>query len=159
MHLTWGLALAVCCVAVYTDLRERRIPNLLTVSALVVGFALNGWLVGLSGLTSSLYGVLLGLLLLFPFFLRGGIGGGDVKLLMALGALCGPGFLFYAFLYGAVAGGIGSLAVLVRHNRWRLALAGLAVAREATTGLSIPYAVPILIGVLVECVRRTYGWF
>lgn len=158
MQLAWALALAVACVAVCTDVKERRIPNRLTWPALAAGLLVNGWAAGWSGLTFSLFGILLGFLLLFLFFLRGGIGGGDVKLMMALGAICGPGFLFHSFLYTALAGAVISMGVLIRRNRWRPALTGVTAAGEARTGLSIPYAVPILIGVLLETGRRTFGW-
>lgn len=80
-------ALAVtltCAIAVFTDLRARKIPNWLTVTSLLLGVAFTDWL-------HAIGGVAVGLAAFIPFFIVGWLGGGDVKLLMALGAWGGRG--------------------------------------------------------------------
>src|SRR6476660_6881099 len=88
--------------AAVTDIRQRRIPNYLTVPAALAGllfhsFAPTGW-----GILTSLGGFAVGFgLLLLPWILGGG-GMGDVKLLAALGTWLGPLMILPAFGLGAV---------------------------------------------------------
>jgi prepilin peptidase CpaA len=158
LHLDWLLVLVIAGIAVCTDLRARRIPNWLTVSGMGAGLLLNVLLGGWAGGLHALQGLGLGFALLLLLFLRGGMGGGDVKLLMAIGACGGPDFLFAAFLFGAVFGALMSVVVLIRRNMLRVALAGMA-AQVSMTGLTIPYAVPVAAGVVLEIVRLATGLF
>lgn len=87
------IACAVSFAAAWTDARTGKIPNRLTLPALAVGVALGGVLNGLQGLGTSALGALLCFLVPYVLFRssRGtAIGGGDVKLFAALGALLGP---------------------------------------------------------------------
>lgn len=84
-----GLSLA----AAFTDARSGTIPNRLTLPGLGLGLALGALGGGAWGLGSALLGAALCFLAPYVVF-RGSrgvaIGGGDVKLLSALGALLGP---------------------------------------------------------------------
>lgn len=89
-------ALAIAAVAALYDLRTGHIPNWLTLGSLHVGVIAHAVVGGMAGGASGLaYGVadaLLGVVVcgavpVFVFW-RGGIGGGDVKLFGAIGALC-----------------------------------------------------------------------
>src|ERR1700722_13913601 len=84
------LPAVVAIIAGITDWRSRRIPNWLTVTALLIGIATNSWLHGWAGAKTSLLGAGLGLLLLLPFVLIRSLGAGDWKLVGALGAFLGP---------------------------------------------------------------------
>jgi prepilin peptidase CpaA len=94
------LAIAgILAVAVGTDLRSRRIPNLLTFGVMLGALLLLPLLAllrgGVDAVPPALLGALLGIAAAFvPGFLLWNLGGamraGDVKLLMALGALIGP---------------------------------------------------------------------
>src|SRR5947207_15853080 len=77
---------ALCVIA---DVRTRRIPNVISGSAMLLGITLNTAYMGTAGLLDSLagLGVTVGVLL-WPFAM-GGIGGGDVKMMGAIGALLG----------------------------------------------------------------------
>src|SRR5258708_15170016 len=90
-----ALAAAVAVCAAISDVKERRIPNLLTYPALVAGGALQGVLHGWRGLLLGLGGGLLfgGVFLLF--YMVRAMGAGDVKLAAALGCILGssPPFL------------------------------------------------------------------
>jgi prepilin peptidase CpaA len=83
----WNLFIIAFMVAVaICDLRSRKIPKILTVSGFFVGLIFQ-WFNGnaLSALGTALLGFVVGLAL----FLLGAIGGGDVKLICALGAMLG----------------------------------------------------------------------
>ena len=72
-----------------TDARSGLIPNRLTLPTLALAPVLHALSAGPGGALHALGGVLLcGLLPLMMFWLRA-LGGGDVKLFAALGALCG----------------------------------------------------------------------
>ena len=94
------------------DLRTRRIPNYLTLSAALTGLAYNLIFNGWPGLTDAFLGLLLGFGLLIIPYLWGGMGAGDVKALAALGAWLGPKLTLLLFCYMGIAGGVIALAVL-----------------------------------------------
>lgn len=81
---------AVLVFASVTDIRNHRVPNWLTFSGMVVGLASYFLTGGFGGLLFSAEGLILGFALLIPFYMAGGMGAGDVKLLAAVGALLGP---------------------------------------------------------------------
>ena len=93
-------------VATITDLRSRRIPNVLTLPFLLVGLAVSGVAGGWSGLGNSLLGVLAATLVMGVFCYLGGMGMGDLKLFAAVGAWIGPSQLMSALVMTALAGGV-----------------------------------------------------
>jgi prepilin peptidase CpaA len=111
-------------IATIVDLRTRRIPNVLTgtMAALGFGFAVSG--LGAISLRAAVVGCLIGLVLMLPGHLLGATGGGDVKLMAAVGALVGPLVVFYAVLYTAVAGGLLAVVVALQRRRLGATLAG-----------------------------------
>lgn len=125
------LALLFTGWAGWLDWRSRRIPNWLTVPALLVGLATNTLLFGWSGTKSGLEGAGLGLGLLLPFVLARGLGAGDWKLMGALGALLGPA-KFVAVLLGTVfISGIMAVVEMVRRRRVKETLANTLVLIHA----------------------------
>jgi prepilin peptidase CpaA len=106
------IALTLLCM--FSDYRRRIIPNFLTLPAMALGLILN--LVGLGwyhGLLFSIPGLLAGIgLLLLPFEF-GQMGGGDVKLMGALGAFLGAYAILNVFLYTTLAGGVFALGAAV----------------------------------------------
>jgi Flp pilus assembly protein protease CpaA len=111
------LAVALAIVAALCDLRKREIPNgipgLLIVSAIVataVGSSHVNW-------TGLACGALLGLAITLPIYFLGGLGGGDVKLVVALGAALGPGSLLSALFWVAMCGGMLAVVALIRGRR------------------------------------------
>ncbi len=82
-------ALVIACIAAFTDLRGRVIPNWLTLPAFVAGLMLH---LSVGGLKAALFSLLAALLCFAPayfLFVRGALGGGDVKLFAALGVFLG----------------------------------------------------------------------
>lgn len=103
-------------VATVIDLRSQRIPNILTVPTALVALAYHLLIQGPQGLWFSLAGLGVGFgLMLSPFLLRV-MGGGDVKLMAAVGAWVGPQLVLVAFLLTSLAGGVYALAVLARRS-------------------------------------------
>lgn len=76
-------------VALAYDLLYTRIPNYLILFGLISGFILQITLLGYSGLFYGLQGLLLGFLILFPMYIMGGTGAGDVKLMSVVGLFLG----------------------------------------------------------------------
>lgn len=152
---------AVLCgtvvAASVTDLRTRRIPNVLTAGAAAVGLAMNGLVSGPDGLVLSLQGWLVGIALLFPLFVFRAVGAGDVKLMAAVGALGGAELVFFAALWGAVVGGAMALFGLARSGRLRLALMNIYYFKALPgprggsfiTAARLPYGPAIAAGALL----------
>lgn len=112
-----GLMLTAAAV---TDVWKGKIPNTLTYPAIVIGLVghtlLGGMLGdGLSlGLVGSLAGLATGFVPLLLVWMAGGIGGGDVKLMAAVGALGGWRFTLAALLYGLLVAVVMAMVVMVR---------------------------------------------
>ncbi len=115
-------------VGVYTDLRFAKIYNKVTLPCIALGVALNTAHHGLPGLTSSMGAMLIVLVPFLLFAPRGVIGGGDVKLMMALGALKGFEFTIWAVLFGMVVGGALALAAAFRRGTVLLTLRNLVLS-------------------------------
>lgn len=113
------LVLLAVIPAAFFDLRQRRVPNWITLPAVVVAIALNTFLYETPGLWFSLKGLGLALLIYFPLYLLRGMGAGDVKLMAAIGAAVGPldwlGILFLT----AILGGLAAMIAIVSRGRVR----------------------------------------
>src|SRR5262249_31013395 len=101
-------------VAVVLDVRSRRIPNWLTGTGLIAALVLRS-VMGRDSLVGGLSGAGLAALVSLPLFAIGALGGGDGKLLIAIGGFMGPGRLAGALLMIALVG--GALAVLDAYRR------------------------------------------
>lgn len=151
------LMAAVLLAAVVWDSRARRIPNALTLGAVAVGVLLNGIRDGGAGVMFALAGAGVGTAVFLVPFVLGGIGGGDVKLLAAVGSIQGPRFVFVTFLCTAIVGGLAALVrVALRRGEWKLAWARLGrslsqlsagvVPAPDDPAAGFPYAVCIAVG-------------
>jgi prepilin peptidase CpaA len=129
------LTLATLAVSVITDLRERRIPDAVTLPALVVVLGLFGVAGGWTLVWNALLGAAVcAVPLLFAAF-PGWIGMGDVKLMAVSGAVAGwPGGLSVLVLV-ALAGGIQAIL------QW-----AWAVVRGRERPRYVPYACSIAAG-------------
>lgn len=102
LHLLIPLSLAVWMA--WGDVRTRRIPNYLTLTTALTGMAYQLGAHGLPGLWQGFLGLLLGFTLMIAFYLKGGMGAGDVKALAALGTWLGPLHTLYLFIYMGISG-------------------------------------------------------
>lgn len=124
-HILWALAVILSLWAGWLDWRSRRIPNWLTIPALVVGVGANTIAGGWSGAKVALAGAALPLLLLLPVVLLRGLGGGDWKLMGALGALLGWMQILLVLLVTVLLAGLFAAVQLVRQHRVGTTLANL----------------------------------
>jgi prepilin peptidase CpaA len=151
-------AVALALVAGWTDLRSRRIPNWLTMPALLIGVAANVAVSGWSGLKTSLIGAVLGLVLLLPFVLLRSLGAGDWKLAGALGAFVGRELLVDLLIASVFVAGIMALVLVIYKGRVRqtvrnighilislvtFRLPGSAVSLDNPDALKVPYGVAL----------------
>ncbi len=153
--------------AAISDLTTRKLPNWLTVSAFVAGLLAHTVTGGLSGLGFSLLGFATGFCILLVLWLIGGSGGGDVKLMGALGAWLGVGLTLQVFLVStalaAMATGARLLAGTLSRGfgfvQRRYLATGLAARsrsgsprdrearrRQRQRRRMMPYAVPVALG-------------
>jgi len=90
MGLAESAAIATALAGCITDVKSRRIPNVLTFGATATALLFHLVHGGGYAMLWALAGWAVAVLLFLPFFALGGMGGGDVKLLAALGAWLGP---------------------------------------------------------------------
>jgi prepilin peptidase CpaA len=149
------IAILVGLAATIDDLSRRRIANWIPVAALAGGF---GWQIGRNGWQGALYalgGAVVGFAVFLIFYLLGGMGGGDVKLMAGFGALLGTGRLLEAALWTAGVGGILAVSVLGVKAARRWFDRGQAVQTiEGERQESIPYAPAITLGVWLSLVPK-----
>lgn len=154
--------------AAATDLKTRKLPNWLTVPGLLAGLVFHASTNGLGGLATSLGGFATGFGILLVLWLIGGGGGGDVKLMGALGAWLGARLTIYVFLLSTVFAVMASIALIVlrvwqegysrvRHRymprpserkpvaKGKAASPGEANEQRARRRL-LPYALPVALG-------------
>jgi prepilin peptidase CpaA len=149
MNPSVGLAIIVGVAATVEDLVRRRISNWVCLVALVGGFVCQFLATGWPGVGSAALGALAGFGVFLLFYLLGGMGGGDVKLMGGFGALLGPGRLFEAALWTAGIGGLLALIVVaVQFLRSRLG------GSSSPSTQSIPYAPAIAAGVWLSMVPK-----
>jgi len=160
-----SLLLALLLVCAYTDVRERRIYNVLTYPVMAAGVLMSipegGWFI-----VSSFGGLLMGAAVFLPFVWMGGMGLGDVKLLAAVGAVKGFPFVVSAAICTALVGGVMAVGLMLLRGETKKTLrrSGELVAsffggrkrrRVADVPLAetVPYGVAIALGTI--CARFT----
>jgi prepilin peptidase CpaA len=170
MTISTVFALAVGCAACVTDIQSRRIPNWLTFGAAGAAIVFHTIVEGGGGFVFATTGWLAGALIMFlPFALRG-LGGGDVKLLAALGAWLGPSNALWLALYAGCAGFVMSVVVAAYYGYLRTALRNIwfllqhwtvngvrpldEVSLEGSSGPRLAYALPIFAGLVLATWRH-----
>jgi prepilin peptidase CpaA len=108
------LLLALCA---YWDLRYRKIPNWATLPGIVLGLGMNTLSYGWQGIKSSGIGLIVGFGALLVLFILSWMGGGDVKLMAAVGALKGYPFVVSALFYSLIVGVVIGVAMLIWNRK------------------------------------------
>ena len=145
-------------LATVEDLRSRTISNWLCLFGLVAGLVAQTVLQGWSGLGSSLLGAVIGFAVFLIFFLLGGMGGGDIKLMAAFGAILGQRQIVTAAVMAALVGGVMALIYVV-YKKLRQAVQPEADGpTQPVRKESIPYAPAISLGVLISFLSEEELW-
>jgi prepilin peptidase CpaA len=124
------------------DVAQRRIPNALILTGLLLGAALRTQAGGLAGLGSCVGGAAVALALLFLPFRARLMGGGDVKLAMVCGAFLGWRGAVEVILVGTVIHGCVVVGILA----WRWLQ--LRRGRPAGPKRGVPHAVGFALAVV-----------
>lgn len=156
------VALGCAGIACFHDLRTRRIPNRLTLpaalAAVLAHFAVGGW----ASMGLALAAGLAAGFAMFLFFLAGGMGAGDVKLMAAVACFTGLPPLGTLLLATAITGAVFAVAIAWRHGAVRATLANTFRLAQHHQGngltpnadhhlrtpgaLRMPFALPIAAG-------------
>jgi prepilin peptidase CpaA len=165
-------------VAAVSDVHRHRIPNWLTLSGLAFGLVYSAFIPfwGDHGFLWALAGAGVGFGVLFPMWLLGLTGAGDVKLMAMTGALLGVQEVWPAFIGSIIASGLfallfslwrGKLGTMLGNVGRMLHLgsvalsAGIAVS-PATTGWQsvgrLPFGVPIAVGTIFTVTATYFGF-
>jgi prepilin peptidase CpaA len=168
-----GAALAIAVIGAVTDYRSRRIPNWLTGPSILLGIILHLVVGGWRDMASAaLAGLLCGGLFLI-FFLAGGMGGGDVKLIAAVGCLAGLSQIAVILIATSLIGGLFAIILAVGSGQlWAMiANVGDLIAHHSQhgihphpdlnvkneAGLRLPYGIAIAAGTAFSLSRLMTG--
>ena len=138
MNVLFTIAIALGCAAAFDDLRRNAVSNWINLLALGAGLLYHGISRGWPGFGLALAGALLGFVVFLVFYWLGAMGGGDVKLMAAFGALLGPSGILLAALLAAPIGAVMAAICLAWNRRRR----------------SIPYAPAIVLGAWLALLGR-----
>ncbi len=155
----FGLALAI-----YYDLRFHKIPNKLCLLLASIGICSQVYFNGFQGLSDGVMGFILAFILLFPLFAIKALGGGDVKLMMAIGFLLGPSLLMWNLAYAIVLGGLTTLLLcfketgvvgikktIVRYYQCFYLRKYFKPSQGEAAALRVPYAPALALGWIWAC--------
>jgi prepilin peptidase CpaA len=164
MTIVSAVAMTVMvAIAVYTDVRVGKIYNWVTAPGVILGLALNAIGGGMDGVIQSLFGVALGFgVFIFSTLFGRILGGGDIKLLIAIGAIQGHVFLLWTVVYMALIGGVLAIIIALWRKDFvaslRRLFSGLVLRLFAKVPIDVgdtkpvarlPYAIPIALGSFV----------
>jgi prepilin peptidase CpaA len=152
------LFLALLIIGITTDVRARRVPNVLVLAMLVLASvgALMTWSPA-GSMVRAMWGMLVGLAMWLPFWLLGLLGAGDVKYFAAASAWIGAPLAWRAALVAAVLGGVMGILLLIRQRGFRRTasdvmlqyqqastlIASADVATADAKARTFPYALPM----------------
>lgn len=155
------LLIAVLVIAVVTDVRYGKIKNWLTLPAIAIGPLVHYAEGGSSYALYSLEAIGVMLLVSLVFIAFGVFGGGDIKLLLAVGSLGGMALVRDSLLCTALAGGLlsifylmhrrmaGDMAKRIANFIWLKMIFGAGSLDGVRTGIKMPYSIAIAVGTVV----------
>lgn len=160
-YLSLPFLLAVAC---YGEVKAHRISNYLTVPAMVLGLVAAYITDGVPGLEDSFLGLAIAGGVFLPFCLVGVVGGGDMKLMAAVGAITGYPLVLRVMVGTCVSGGVIAIAIMAWNG---ILLSTLADAFRILIGMGrkhnglrnppmVPYGLAIAAGTLYAVFIQTY---
>ena len=124
--ITYSATALLCAGAgAVCDVRTRKIPNALTGPTLLFGLLLHLGLGGWRSLCAAALAALIGGGVFLVFYLAGGMGAGDVKLMAAVCSVAGIGNVAGILIATALMGGILALIVALYRRRLIATLANI----------------------------------
>ncbi|TRX54446.1 prepilin peptidase [Thalassomonas sp. M1454] len=158
------ITFAIFTIALIYDLKFQRIPNSLCFVTILIGVVLQIYFLKFSGLITAVLGFVVAFIILFPAFYIKALGGGDVKLMMAIGVLIGPMLIGWSIVYAILVGGFLSLlltiyktgfkgikATLVRYYHCFYLRTYFKPGAGEAASLKVPYAPALALGWLLAC--------
>ena len=146
MVAAWSLMIAMVMACAVTDVLERKIYNVLTLPLMLIGIALHAfsaegseWWQGLAGL----FAVGLPFFGLYAIASGAVLGAGDVKLLMAIGALAGVRLGLTIGVVSIILGGGLSFISLMGAGRLGDVMRAFRPASDPRESLKAPYGLAI----------------
>ena len=147
-----SLLLATVLVSVVTDLLERRIYNVVTFPMVLAGILLS--VAGGGPWWAGLAGALVAGLAYLPLYAFRIMGAGDVKLIMAVGALGGMRVGLVTAVGAIIVGGVLSAGAMYSRKRFRDVLLVLRPGASPENSLKVPYGVAIALASVAALVVR-----
>lgn len=116
----YSLLFSALVVITFIDLDHQIIPDLITLPGIPIGFLLAS-IVLPAGIKNSIIGIFLGggLLYLVALISRGGMGGGDIKLMAMVGAFLGWKAVLLTIFIGSLSGSIVGIFLMVFKGKGR----------------------------------------
>jgi prepilin peptidase CpaA len=159
--------LAIVALATASDLRDRTIPNGLSLGGAAIGLFMNAALWGLPGFELAVLGWVFCLLCFLPFYVSGGMAAGDVKLMALVGAFVGPVHGLVACGCALCAGSALAFVAMLPHKiqHWRenrivaAALPGFVSSAAAPLPAAldkVPYAAAIALGTTAAVLQPSW---
>ena len=107
-------------VITFIDLSHQIVPDVITLPGMVIGILVSSTLLSI-GLVNSIIGLLLGGLLFYlaAVLSRGGMGGGDIKLIAMIGAFVGWKAVLLTIFVSAFAGSILGVGLMIFMGKTR----------------------------------------
>lgn len=132
-----GAAVVCALSGAICDYRSHKIPNWLTGSSVLLGLVLHLVLGGWRSLTDAMLAGLAGGGTFLLFYLAGGMGGGDVKLMTAVGSCAGLSHVAAILIATAIAGGTFALALALVAGQLKQTVSNVAklLAHHGSVGL------------------------
>lgn len=145
-------------ISVVTDVQSGKIKNWLTLPAIALGPIVHLIEGGRGAALSSLEGAGVMIAVSVALVMLRIFGGGDIKLLVAVGSLAGMGLVMDSLLYSGVAGGVLAIIMLTQRRKTavvtkQLALSawlhishGVDIRDGGGSGIKMPYSIAIAAG-------------
>src|SRR4029450_6917697 len=118
-HWNVWLVTVVLIVAAVIDGFELRVPNWITFPFIIGGWIYSTAAFGWQGLGWSFAGTILGMSILMAFYLIGGMGAGDVKLMGGVGAWIYWTNTYYCIIGFAITCAVLAVVMVIVSGKWK----------------------------------------
>lgn len=155
--------LVILLIAAATDMRSRKIPNLLILVGLIGALALQYYENYFSGVTDGLIGIAIAFVITIPFVAMRALGAGDSKLILIVGAALGVWDMITVLLLALVTAGLFGLIASVLKGRFgafrdNISISIMSIGLRdwdgakvlpGQTAYRVPFAVPVAVAAAV----------